>query len=622
MELNYYTNIMTNKISIAEIGINHGGDHDKLFRMIKLAKDSGCNSVKFQYRSESFFSENQEMGSTLIIDELDKSKLDDNWINSIITYCKEIDVKIGFSFFKKTDLENFNKKFEIKNIDFIKIPSPEFRNIELIRSAKKTKKPVYISYGGGNEEEIYEYIEKAKLNKNDCVFHCITNYPVAVGNQQLGFIEKLSKKTNSQIGYSSHDENWEICLLAISLGANIIERHFCESKNDTGLDISTSSDPSEFKQLNLFINNYNKIIGDGKRLSNQGEIVNVRNLGVGVYYNSDLQKGIAFDENHTVELSPATGIRPNEVINLYGKKLIKKVQKGDPVNISDFKESFKIQKESGLVKFMDSKKLSLPVRLHDFKKIKEKFSGTYYELHLSFKEVAILNKNPSVALDLINQGDNISIHLPDYISKDHLIDPFSDNDEINLSSNKIIDNCIEISKQIKNKSKKECLILGSFSVNNFKNKEIFYHKFKEYTDSIKEKDDVLIAAQWLPRKAWYFGGSALLNLFVNEEDINFVKKNKINICIDLAHLILSANYYEQDWRVWYEKLKENCVHIHISDAAGTDGEGVEFGKGNLSNYKEILDEDYIKVIEVWEGHLNGGEKFHEAIKFLKNIYDE
>ncbi len=72
---------------------------------------------------------------------------------------------------------------------------------------------------------------------------------------------------------------------------------FVNQKNDTGLDISTSSDPSEFKQLNLFINNYNKIIGDGKRLSNQGEIVNVRNLGVGVYYNSDLQKGIAFDEN-------------------------------------------------------------------------------------------------------------------------------------------------------------------------------------------------------------------------------------------------------------------------------------------------------------------------------------
>ena len=70
------------------------------------------------------------------------------------------------------------------------------------------------------------------------------------------------------------------------------------------------------------------------------------------------------------------------------------------------------------------------------------------------------------------------------------------------------------------------MILGSFSVNNFKNKEIFYHKFKEYTDSIKEKDDVLIAAQWLPSKAWYFGGSALLNLFVNEEDINWLLKLK------------------------------------------------------------------------------------------------
>ncbi|CAN0592929.1 unnamed protein product, partial [Laminaria digitata] len=183
----------------------------------------------------------------------------------IVDYCNEIQIQIGFSFFKKSDLKEFDLKCGIKKIDFIKIPSPEFRNLQLIKAAKETNKPVYISYGGGEQEEIFFFLKKAALNHNDCVFHCITNYPVAIGNQQLGFISKLQKSTDAQIGYSSHDEDWEICLLAFSLGATVIERHFCESKEDIGLDISTSSDPKEFKRLNSIVNNYNEIIGTGKR---------------------------------------------------------------------------------------------------------------------------------------------------------------------------------------------------------------------------------------------------------------------------------------------------------------------------------------------------------------------
>jgi len=70
-------------------------------------------------------------------------------------------------------------------------------------------------------------------------------------------------------------------------------------------------------------------------------------------------------------------------------------------------------------------------------------------------------------------------------------------------------------------------------------------------------------------------------------------------------------------------LIKNCIHIHISDAVGTDGEGVDFGTGNLDHYDEIINENCIKVIEVWEGHLNEGEKFFKAIEFLNNkVLDE
>ena len=611
------------KGTIAEIGINHGGDYDKLLRMIKSSKDSGCIAVKFQYRSEKFFGKNQEMGSTLITQELEKSNLKENWLNQILDYCKEIDIQVGFSFFKRDDLLEFDLKCGIKNIDFIKIPSPEFMNLELIKSAKETTKPVYISYGGGEEEEIFKYIKLAKLDNKDCIFHCITNYPVAIGNQQLGFISKLKNHSEAQIGYSSHDEDWEICLLAISHGANLIERHFCESKDDIGLDISTSSDPEEFKKLNAIVNNYHEIIGSGKRLPNQGEIVNIRSLGVGLYYNSDLKKGDVFDAIHTIELSPATGLRSHDVKRYLGRPVLKNISSGDPVNKSDFNEGFSIKKGSPLLSFIETNQLSLPVRLHDFEIIRDKFLCSFFELHLSYKEVEQIMKDDAVVLELINSTDTISIHLPDYISKDSLIDPFSKDDIIYSASNSIINTCVRLSEKIEIITNKKCIILGSFSVNSEISKELYYKNFKSYMTNIEEKNGVIIAAQWLPRKAWYFGGSALLDLFVGEDDIDYILSNDIHICLDIAHLILSANFFNKDWYDWYKRLIKNCVHIHVSDAVGTDGEGVDFGTGNLGHYDEIINENCIKVIEVWEGHLNEGEKFFKAIEFLNNkILDE
>ena len=267
--------------TIAEIGINHNGKKDKALRLIKYAEESNCWAVKFQYRSDDFFALNDEMGSTLIREELQKSNLQENWIPELIEYSRSLGLKVGFSFFREKDLLEF---FELKKFetDFIKIPSPEFRNIPLIKKAKNYA-PIMISYGGGEEEEIRRYINRSDLSSNDVVFHCISNYPIAIGNQQLEFLNRLRTFSKAQTGYSSHDEEWEVNLFAAQFGIKYIERHLCESKLDEGLDISTSSDPSEFKRLNHLLSNYNSILQSFKRTPNQGEVLNVRNLGTSLY---------------------------------------------------------------------------------------------------------------------------------------------------------------------------------------------------------------------------------------------------------------------------------------------------------------------------------------------------
>lgn len=600
---------------IAEIGINHNGDFNKAKRLINYAVESGCWGVKFQFRGDDFFSKNDEMGSTLIREELENSNLKSEWILELINFCRKKEIKIGFSFFSIRDLHLFMKKPEW-NLDFIKIPSPEFRNINLIHEAKKYSKVVMVSYGGGEEDEILNCIKKSEFRKNDVAFHCISNYPTSAGNQQLNFLSRINNNSDILKGYSSHDEDWEINLLAATYGIDFIERHLCESKEDIGLDISTSSDPKEFKKLIYLLSKFQEIKECTKREPNQGEILNVRNLGTSLYSSTNLQKGSIVHKKNIIEKSPAIGLTMSEFLELKSRVLLKPLIKGESLlkgHFVDLHNEINVKN----IDFANKKRLSLPVRLHDFEAIANKFKFNYYELHLSYKELKSLSDNGfEKLLSTIKKSYTVSIHLPDYISKDELISPFSNTIKIKKESRNIIDCCVRLAKDIELKTKKQSLILGSFSMNEFDNKDEFYLKYKNYINKIKDLTGISILAQWLPKMAWYFGGSVKVDLFSSKEDIELCLKYEIPICLDIAHLILSANYYDKNWKDWYDKLIPLCKHIHLSDAVGVDGEGVSFGKGDIHSIGQMLAHDSIKVLEIWEGHLDEGEKFSEALNYL------
>ena len=600
---------------IAEIGINHNGEKLKAFKLLQKAYDSGCWGVKFQYRSDDFFAINDEMGSTLIREELEKSNLNKSWIPELIQKSNELGIAIGFSFFRVEDLEDFFSK-DLK-IDFIKIPSPEFRNINLIKEAKKYTDCIMISYGGGEENEIIKAISDSDLRETDIVFHCISNYPIAIGNQQLSFLERLKKMTIAKTGYSSHDEDWEINLLAVTFGIEFIELHICESKNDIGLDISTSSEPSQIKKLTRILNSYDEILKCEKRIPNQGEVLNVRNLGTSLYSNVNLKRGDRLKNTHFIGKSPRIGLSYEEFNNIEDKILSKDIKIGEPLLIEHFEET-KFKLGENLIKFSNDKRISLPVRLHDFKLFKDIFNFKHYEFHFSYKEIYHLAENGfSELLSIIDKSLTISIHLPDYISKDELINPFSNKSEVKDISVLIINTCSELATKIKTKTGKECIILGSFSMNQFQTKAEFYSTFKTFIQKNEYKNNRIVA-QWLPKKAWYFGGTVLVDLFCSKEDIDLCLEYNIPICLDIAHLILSANYYNENWKKWYDLLLPLCRHIHLSDAEGDDGEGVTFGKGDLHSKEEILDLDCIKVLEIWEGHHNSGKGFKEGLLYLSN----
>lgn len=233
---------------VAELGINHNGDFETAKTLISKAANSGVNAIKFQYRnlSRTYESTSNEIGDESLKLEIKKNSLSVNEIILLYEYAKIFDLDVGISFFDKFDVTDF--KAFISKFDFFKIPSVELTNLDLIKNFYQYHKPILISTGAHSEKEI-EFIFKQIDYDKWVPMHCISNYPVIDINSKLGYLKYMQDKWNRRVGYSSHDENWENCILAYTLGARIIERHITLDKKQFGLDHSTSSTQKNLKNF-------------------------------------------------------------------------------------------------------------------------------------------------------------------------------------------------------------------------------------------------------------------------------------------------------------------------------------------------------------------------------------
>lgn len=596
---------------IAELGINHESSQEIAKKLIEYANKSNCWAIKFQYRNlDGFYNSTNEIGDELILDQLIQANFDLSTISTLNDYAKSMGLKTGISFFTLKDfceIVNSNIKF-----DFYKIPSAEFSNFELIHEVFKEKKMTILSTGGHTLNQIKTNLEIFKPTITPIIMHCTSNYPTEIGNQNLNVISELKKIKNIKVGYSSHDINYEVNFFAAALGAEYIERHITLDKAGKGLDNSSSSEFNEFKSLNKILNNYDEILGDNKKPINQGEIINLQNLGTSVYSLKNYDEGQLIEISDSIIRAPRKGLTKQELIKYINKPLIKKLNVNDPITKSHFIESSKILKDD--LNFMNDLSLSIPIRFHDMEEIFKIFKIKNFEFHLSFKDIENIKMEDFQKYSNMFEGKHFTFHLPDYLNKSDLFDPLSSNTLIKEKSLKILNKLIELVDSL---PQEDLFFVSSLSQNCFENKSKFYSNLKNFIDDLYNNYKINFLPQWLPKKAWYFGGSYDINLFSTEEDINFINDFEIDICLDTAHLIMSANSANKEWKDWFNLLINRTKHIHLSDSYGVDGEGVEFGKGELGSPNKILQYKQIKVLEIWQGHLNNFSGFIEAVKDLR-----
>ena len=309
---------------IAEAGVNHNGSFKLACKLVDAAKAAGVDCIKFQtFKSEKLVSHDAQKadyqksstGEGSQIDMLKKLELSYDEFIHLKNYCD----MVGITF--------LSTPFDFDSIDFLnsikmpfwKIPSGEITNYPYLVSLAKTRKPVVMSTGMCDLEEIREAIEVLIDNgvTDIKLLHCNTEYPTPFEDVNLKAIQTIRDIFGYEVGYSDHTKGIEIPIAAVAMGASIIEKHFTLDRTMEGPDHKASIEPDELSLMVKSIRNIEKALGNGCKKPSESEKKNKLVVRKSIVAKKSIKQGeVLTAENITVK-RPGTGISPmkwNEVI--------------------------------------------------------------------------------------------------------------------------------------------------------------------------------------------------------------------------------------------------------------------------------------------------------------------
>ena len=315
--------IINEPFIIAEIGANHNGNVELAKKTILAAKKAGCNAVKFQSWDEKLFSEDFYKKNPTLINQTLKYKTDFKNMKILRYFAAKNKIKFGTAVFDKKQL---SEALKIK-CDFVKIASMDINNTYLLNLVSNIKTLTIISTGTGSKEEIIKAakIMHKKKKKNVIFLHCITLYPPKkLELMNLNNIITLKKITKFETGYSDHSTLNEVPLIAATLGAKVIEKHFTLNKKMNGWDHSISADPKEMEQIVKSTKLCRSLLGSYKRSISKEEKKLSRVMRRGIYISKKIMKGDQFNENNIILQRPETQLKAD-----FYAKVINKVSKNN-----------------------------------------------------------------------------------------------------------------------------------------------------------------------------------------------------------------------------------------------------------------------------------------------------
>ena len=321
-------------IIIAEAGVNHNGSIELAKKLIDVASEAGADFVKFQtFNAERLVSKEAKKAEYQIkntdnsdlsqYNMLKKIELSESMHEELIAYASQKGIQFLSTGFDEESIDYLDQL----GLPLFKIPSGEITNKQYLQHIARKCKPVILSSGMANLDEVKEALDVLINQGLDLdqitVLHCTTEYPAPINEVNLLAMKTIANEFNVKVGYSDHTEGIEISLAAVAMGASVIEKHYTLDKNMEGPDHKASLEPGDLKKMIIGIRNIEIAMGDGNKIPSPSEIKNKVAARKSIVALKSIKKGEIFSlENLTVK-RPGNGLSPmlwDEVLGMVSKK--------------------------------------------------------------------------------------------------------------------------------------------------------------------------------------------------------------------------------------------------------------------------------------------------------------
>ena len=329
---------------IAEAGVNHNGSIKMAKQLIDVATEAGADIVKFQTfkagklvskaaRQAEYQKANLKNMDDSQYNMLKKLELDEVMHIELIDYCQQKGITFLSTGFDEESVDMLDRL----GVPFYKIPSGEITNKPYLQHIARKLKPVVISTGMADLNEIKEALDVLTGEGLDLsmitVLHCNTEYPTPMEDVNLKAMLTIKETFKVKVGYSDHTKGIEVAIAAVAMGAEVIEKHFTLDRNLPGPDHKASLEPDELKAMVSAIRNIELALGDGVKKASKSEIKNITIVRKSIVAIKEIKKGEIFSTQNIAAKRPGNGISPMRWDEIIGEKAIKEFKPDDLIEI-------------------------------------------------------------------------------------------------------------------------------------------------------------------------------------------------------------------------------------------------------------------------------------------------
>ena len=323
---------------IAELSANHNGNIETAMKIIEEAKKAGADAIKLQTYTADTITLNSSAEEFLIHDGLwggktlyelyQQAHLPWEWHKPLFEHARKHEITIFSSPFDNTAVD----LLEDLNAPAYKIASFEAVDLPLIKYVAQTGKPMIISTGMADAEEIQEAIDAAREGgcKQLAILHCVSGYPAPAEDYNLRTIPDMMQRFGLVTGLSDHTLDNTTAVTSVALGASIIEKHFTLDRNGGGPDDSFSLEPAELAALCSNSKTAWAALGRVDYGRKSSEVSNVK-FRRSIYFVKDLRAGDLITEDAVRSVRPGLGLPPKYLPLVLGSKVMVDVLMNTPL---------------------------------------------------------------------------------------------------------------------------------------------------------------------------------------------------------------------------------------------------------------------------------------------------